>query len=134
MLPGTKLYARHSRAPEAPEGNGARQSRSRLSAVCASYDEIGVGSIPLSDHLGCVGPDDSEGRVIPAHPAPELRGVELRYLVEHLTMIFEAQEAVGKTCGDVEHPAVGCRQLDGEPLPQRRRFWAQVNDHIIDRS
>ena len=58
--------------------------------------EVALLLILLRDHLRLFRPGYREAGVVPAHTALELRGIERRYEVERLGILFERQKAAGK--------------------------------------
>src|SRR6516165_10277006 len=68
--------------------------------------EVALLRVLVRDHLRLRRPAYPEARVVPAHAALALRGVEGRDEVERLGILFERQEAVGKAAGHIHHSAV----------------------------
>ena len=78
-------------------------------------------------------PRDSKRRIIPAHAPPGLRNVTRRYLVENFRVVLQRLKPVREFFGDVKHQMIAVRELDCDPLPERRGTRADVYGHVIDR-
>src|ERR1700678_1760839 len=63
-------------------------------------------------------PGDADGRIVPADPALEARGVRRRDHVQHLRIVSERDEAVSQTLGYEKRAMVRRAQLDAEPAPR----------------
>src|SRR6516225_701254 len=96
--------------------------------------EIALLRILVRDHPRLGRPAYPEARVVPAHTALALRGVESRDEVERLGILFERQETVGKAARHIHHAPVLGAELGAKALPETRRPRPQIEDRIPQRA
>src|SRR5438045_4644767 len=79
-------------------------------------------------------PGNTEGPIVPAEPACCRGFVELRHLVPHLAVVFEGNETVCESLGDIQSAPRRSIELDAEMAHVGGRRRAQINDDIPDSS
>ena|SRR5579863_2060111 len=75
--------------------------------------EVRILLVPLDHDSIRRRPFNTKGRIVPAHAARALRGVDLRHLVEHFRVVLKCLKAVRKTLRDVERSAILSREFEG---------------------
>src|SRR5581483_10425634 len=58
--------------------------------------------------------------------------IKLRHLIEDLRVVFHRLKPMREAFGDVEHPAVLCRQFHGNPLEKKGRVRPKINNDVIE--
>ena len=79
-------------------------------------------------------PGDRQLRVIPAQAAFAVLAPEVGGLVEHLGVLAQGEEAMGKTHRHPELLVVLGAEFSGHPLAEGGRAAAQIHRHIQDRA
>src|SRR5438093_6490946 len=103
-------------------GRSARQMPGRV--------EIALSRVLVRDDARRGRPTDRKARVVPAHTALAVWGIERRDKVECLGILRECEEAVGKAARHVHHPTVLGTELGAEAVAERRRRRAQVEYRV----
>ena len=79
-------------------------------------------------------PFDGEAWIVPGHTLSEIRAEDVAHLVKHIRIVDESEEAMGAAGWNVHGPTVLATEAQPDRLPVRWGTWAQVGDHIVNRT